>query len=852
MASIRSLLPAQLAAAVSDRLLSHITVDATWAEQVRELDRRGQVVYVLKNLSLVDFVALDYVTRRLDLPEIRFANDLGLGFFQPGRSGLASLFRRSEQAETEHLAKALAEPGGSAALFLKRPPHLFEQGARGRKDNDELLHALLDLQRKSKEPILLVPQVFIWSRSPDSKERGLQDLLFGPREWPGTLRTVTQFLMNYRHVALRAGDPVDLQAFLAHEGPGSSDETLVRRLVYTLLRRIERERRQVLGPVGKPKDRVRDEVLRSPKLSKTIKDLATRGGKDEAALVGDASAMLEELQADLDMNAMNALDTVFDATLARMYAGIEVDQEGLERLRGFAREGTLVLLPSHKSHADYIILSRVFYRADMPVPIIAAGDNLNFVPIGPILRKAGAFFIRRSFAGDKLYGAVVDAYIRRLILDGRALEFYLEGGRSRTGKLLAPKLGLLSMVVDAALSVDRPVFFCPISIAYERFVEERAYARELSGGEKQKEDALGLLSAAETIFGRYGRVSIQFGRPMSLSEVRQSVTGSDAGALTPTERRRVISQLSHRVMREINAVTAVTPGALVALVLLGNERRGMPHAELMRRAHWFARRLEGEGARFSPRLSAAGAHGLREDAVLEACQMHISAGHVIAQRPSQREAKGHGHAGSGAIYRVPDDGRVFLSLAKNTLVHFLVERGLIALSLLAARAPVLPLPTLLSDTLFLSKLFKFEFAFRSDAQLEVTVRGVLGAMGSDQELQLEGDMVHLPTDTGALGRYARALGEFVDGYLVAIRTARSLERPTASKEYLRRCLRTGDQMFLTGEIDRRESLSKPLMETALLSLLELGAVARTGDDLRCDDANAGRELEERLLAFTPS
>jgi glycerol-3-phosphate O-acyltransferase len=360
------------------------------------------------------------------------------------------------------------------------------------------------------------------------------------------------------------------------------------------------------------------------------------------------------------------------------------------------------------------------------------------------------------------------------------------------------------------------------------------------------------LSAAETIFGRYGRVSIQFGRPMALSEVRQSVTASDAVTLTPTERRRIISQLSHRVMREINAVTAVTPGALVALVLLGNERRGMPHAELLRRARWFAHKLEAEGARFSPRLSQAGAQGLREDALVEACEMHIHAGHVIAQRPSQRDANGVGRAGLGAIYRVPDEGRVFLSLAKNTLVHFLVERGLVALSLLGARAPSVSLPALLSDTQFLSKLFKLEFAFRSDAHLEVTVRGVLLGMQRDEELSFDDDTIRLPTDTGALGRYARALGEFVDGYLVAVRTALSLERPTVAKEYLRRCLRTGDQMFLTGEVDRREALSKPLMETALMSLIELGAVGRVGDDLRVVDTHLATNVQDRLLGFTPS
>ena len=182
-----------------------------------------------------------------------------------------------------------------------------------------------------------------------------------------------------------------------------------------------------------------------------------------------------------------------------MFSAVEVDEAGIERLRELAKEGTLVLLPSHKSHMDYVLLAWILYRHKLPMPVIAAGDNLNFLPVGPILRRAGAFFIRRSFAGDRLYSAVVDAYVRRLIKDGSPLEFFLEGGRSRTGKLLPPKLGLLSLVVDAALGVPtRTTWFCPVSIGYERFVEEKAFVRELSGRREAEGETCAGSSARST------------------------------------------------------------------------------------------------------------------------------------------------------------------------------------------------------------------------------------------------------------------------------------------------------------------------------------------------------------------
>lgn len=494
------------------RAFERMTVDDAWARRVREADARGTAVYVLRNVSVVDYFALDVLTKKLGLPRVRFANDHGLAALSPTPRGLwERVVPRDDASYARELAAVLAR-GHSAALFLKRPPSLLEPPpivsgrsraallpTRGRTEGDAYLRALLDAQRErtrdGSQPILLVPQVFVWSKHPDSAEQGVVDALFGPREWPGRLRTLAQFLLNYQHVILRAGEPLDLAQFLATEGPGSSDEVLVRRLTYALLRRLERERRAVVGPSKKPLDRLRDEVVRSPKLARTIVELAGEGNKERRALTARAHAMLRKLESAQDMNAVRVMDAAFDATLAKMYSDVEVDVAGLERLKQASKDGTLVLLPSHKSHVDYIILTRVFYHARMPAPVIAAGDNLSFFPLGPILRRGGAFFIRRSFKGDRLYGAVVDAYVRRLILDGQSLEVFLEGGRSRTGKLLSPKLGLLSMIVDGALAAGKRVYFCPISIGYERIVEEKSLVRELTGGEKRKEDVRGLLRA---------------------------------------------------------------------------------------------------------------------------------------------------------------------------------------------------------------------------------------------------------------------------------------------------------------------------------------------------------------------
>src|SRR5580704_9395642 len=234
------------------RFFESIEVDEGWMNAVREADARGTVVYVLRNVSFVDFLALDYLTKRHQLPRIKFASEMGLW---------------------------VLEPMGRGWLNALRPRHLLEAsaGRKGKIEGDPLIRALFDVQRRSKKPILLMPQVFVWSRSAGRRGGNLADAIFGPREWPGNMRSAAQFLANWRHATLRAGEPVDLTEFLEREGPGNTDDVLVRRLTYVLLRRVERERRAIVGPARKASDRLREEVIRSPKLKKVIADMAGEG-----------------------------------------------------------------------------------------------------------------------------------------------------------------------------------------------------------------------------------------------------------------------------------------------------------------------------------------------------------------------------------------------------------------------------------------------------------------------------------------------------------------------------------------------------------------------------------------------
>ena len=275
--------PNALLAWVYQRFFESIQVDEAWTRAVRDADSRGTVVYVLRNLSPVDFFALDYLTKRHELPPIRFASDLGLWILEPmGRGWLNAMRPRTIDSDAADLERAVSS-GASAALFLKRRPQLMAAGgSRGRIQGDHLIRALFDVQRRGPGRVLLVPQVFVWSRSAGTRGGKLADAVFGPSEWPGSVRSIAQFLANWRHATLRSGEPVDLADFLDREGRDAGDDVLVRRLTYTLLRRLDRERRAIVGPARKPADRLRDDVIRSPKLQKVIADMAGEGIRPSA------------------------------------------------------------------------------------------------------------------------------------------------------------------------------------------------------------------------------------------------------------------------------------------------------------------------------------------------------------------------------------------------------------------------------------------------------------------------------------------------------------------------------------------------------------------------------------------
>src|SRR6202030_434318 len=270
----------------------------------------------------------------------------------------------------------------------------------------------------------------------------------------------------------------------------------------------------------------------------------------------------------------------------RLYDGVVFGHaQTLERV---APGNEIVYVPCHRSHMDYLLLSYAIYVNGFAIPHIAAGINLNLPIVGRFLRKGGAFFIRRSFRGNALYTVVFMKYLAAIMARGHSIEYFIEGGRSRTGRLLQPKTGMLSMTVRSFLrDPARPVVFVPVYFGYERIVEGPTYIGELSGRPKEKESVFGLVRTFRKLRERFGKVHVNLGEPIPLGKLLDRYDPNWRSLKFDDDTRvpwvnQAVGDLAVAIMRNINSAAAVTPIGLLAMTLLATPRQALPEADLLR------------------------------------------------------------------------------------------------------------------------------------------------------------------------------------------------------------------------------------------------------------------------------
>jgi len=450
--------------------------------------------------------------------------------------------------------------------------------------NSEVLARLVRYCEENPDvDIKLVPVTVIVGRAPD-KADGFAKVLF-TEDWEviGRFRRLLSTLINGRDTVVQFSRPLSLRQLL-DEGTGSARS--VRKVSRILRTHFRRVKTAVIGPDLSHRRTMIDRVMKSPAVRDAIQDKSRRDKISTEQATEQALGYALEIAANYSYTFVRIAFFTLNWFLVKVFGETRV--YNFERFKDQSLGKEVVYVPCHRSHADYILLSFLLYVRGLAVPHIAAGINLNLPVIGGLARMGGAFFLRRSFRAQKLYSTVFSEYVSQIMSDGVSIEYFIEGTRSRTGRLLSPKAGMLAMTVRGYLrNPVTPVIFQPVYIGYERLLEGSSYTQELAGAAKKKESVLDLLKIHRVLRRNHGEAHMSFGEPILLDELLDEYDPDwrdQAGALDARQPwlTPLVNDLGDRIIRRINATADVNPVNLLATAMLATPRHAMD--ELVLRA----------------------------------------------------------------------------------------------------------------------------------------------------------------------------------------------------------------------------------------------------------------------------
>ena len=785
------------------RFFKKVTLDENLKEDLKQMQREGTVVYAIKYRGLLDYLLYHYTFRRKRLPYPKIAFNINIlwvlplrRFFEVIFSQMSAFFKYGKipsPFETGFYRRAITRR--SPALISLLDPEGFTKSFVHSEKNH--LQFLLETQKGMERPIFIVPQLIIFSKKPEREYSSLADIFFGYKDNIGLIRKIILFSRHYSETVIDFGSPVNLKTFLESQPPERRLDDMATELKRDLIESIDSQKRIILGPIMKSRQQFKEIVLRDRDVIEQIEKTASGDLKRLKNKRKRAGKYFDEIAADYNSAYVDFFRFALKWLWKRIFEGIDVDQAGAAKVRQWARRGPLIYIPSHKSHIDYLILNYVLYDFHIHVPRIAAGQNLAFWPMGHIFRKSGAFFIRRTFRGARLYSEVFSRYIKALLEDGHPIEFYIEGGRSRNGKLVLPKTGFLSILLQAYREgFCKDLIFVPTSIIYDRIIEEDSYLKEIGGGGKEKENLKHIIRAGRFLKGKYGKIYIRFNEPFSLTEYI-----SQKGV----EVKDIIQDLAFHLVHSINEVSLVTPLSLIATAILTNHRKGFYISELQDTVDTLLDFLERN------EIPVAGTLNDPAKATLDTLSLLISwkVVNVMEDVPWEEEA----------FYFVDEDKKIELEYYKNNIIHFFIHHSFVAISFLKGMEEVKEIDSVMADYILMKDIFRYEFIFEDEKNIRDKLIGIIEYfIISGLLTPAKGNQGYRITKSGfdRLPFWA-ALGKtFIESYWITAKAmGREKKKMETGENLLKKIGFMGKRYYRMGSIDHIEALSQINFKNAI-------------------------------------
>ncbi len=698
-----------------------------------------------------------------------------------------------------------------AYAVLKRKDGIIIRRTRPRT-HSEMLKRLLDRVCEGEQSdVQIVPVTVLVGRAPD-KETRLAKIFFAESwEIAGRASRLFSTLVNGRHTFCQFSQPISLRQ-MADENIGAGRS--LRKVARILRVHFAHVRTAAIGPDLSHRRTVIDGILASPSVEKAIDDHASANKTSVTKAWKRARGFAFEIAADYSYAFVRVASMALSWFWNRIYDG--VDLKHFREFQKIAPDYEVIYVPCHRSHIDYLLVSYFVYHNGLVPPHVAAGVNLNMPVLGRFLRMGGAFFLRRSFKSQKLYAAVFNEYLSRILARGTAIEYFVEGTRSRTGRLLTPKAGMLSMTVRGYLrSPVRPIVFQPIYIGYERLVEGKSYTAELSGEAKKSESLADLFKVFGVLRRKYGKVHVSFAEPVFLDDLLdkhepawKENTGGDERPpwLTP-----LIDQLGTLIMTGINEAAHVNAINLLAAILLAAPKHALGRAELLTQLNLYLDLLQ--RCRYSDRIT------FTTQKPEEIIAYGIELGFL--------ESRTHP---LGDILALKPDQAVLMTYFRNNVSHLLALPSLIAGSLLNARRVERTRLHRIASALYPFLRNELFLPWDESGFLEalnattswMRQRGLLVDEGDDDVLERAEGSTEEALQLQILGR---ALLQTFERYFITISVLAKNGTGSLTRAQLERlCILTAQRISLLSEFDAPEFYDRALFRQFIDLLRERGAL----------------------------
>ena len=778
-----------------------------------DIDVERPVVYVLENRSWTNLLVLEAECRKHNLP--------------------APLNRIASPA----LAKWYS-------VYTISPREPFKAWMTKKTKRSRMLRGIVEtLNQNPEQNIQFVPVSIFWGKPVVKQNRWLPVLFSESWQPRGSFSKLLTILFHGHFTTVTFSEVINYSKGTVLDRPNldanDSDDGAIDALQETFSKRLSDVRTATIGPDSSHRTTLLRDLLTKPDVQAAIKQRSEDEGITEYKATDKARRYVLEIVANTTSITIQVMNRLLSYFWNKFYSGIEVNNA--EVLQDLSKTHELVYVPCHRSHIDYLLLSYVIYYEGLAIPYIAAGKNLNMPVIGSILRGGGAFFIRRSFKDDQLYSSIMFEYVAELVSKGVAIEYFVEGGRSRTGRLLKPKPGMLSMTIRGFLKYrQKPVVFIPVYIGYEKLLETKAYQAELSGEDKKSETFINSVRSILSIRGNFGKVAANFGKPIFLDDVLDKEQPTWQGdvyddADRPDWVRSSVGIISGEIASHINQAATVNAVTLISTVLLATPKQSMDESELLKMLAMYRDLIAASS--YSDRLVITEETGPEQIARVEALKMLKRREHEL-----------------GDILYLDAKHSVSLTYYRNNILHLMALPSVIACCFINKRS--LPEKDIIQLLTMVYPFLQSElFLPWKQEELAGAIHKTLAAMCEQGLLERrEADASYSRRSFGTLKfaqitLLARVISPTLEVYYLTLALlARSGSKTIPKAELEKRCQLMAQRVAMIHEINSPDYSDKNLIANFIDSLIHIDYVKVYGtEDLAFSEVFQRSDKRIRLL-----